>query len=98
MDTLLAYSWPGNVRELRNVVERAMIVSTGNLLDLSHLEMAISPTVNPFISIEDLERKHVQDVVTYTRGKIKGVGGAAELLKINPSTLYSRMRKLGIKY
>ena len=98
MDTLLAYSWPGNVRELRNVVERAMIVSTGNLLDLSHLEMAISPTVNPFISIEDLERKHVQDVVTYTRGKIKGVGGAAELLKINPSTLYSRMRKLGVKY
>lgn len=98
METLTLYPWPGNVRELRNVVERAMIVSTGNLLDLSHLELAISPAVTSFMTLEDLERKHLQDVVSHTRGKIKGPGGAAELLRIHPSTLYSRMRKLGVKY
>ena len=99
MDKLMAYSWPGNVRELRNIIERAMIVSKGNVLDLSHLELVPPPAARPQVmSLEDMERQHIQGVISAAKGKIKGREGAAELLGINPSTLYSRMRKLGVKY
>jgi transcriptional regulator with GAF, ATPase, and Fis domain len=98
MDKLLTYAWPGNVRELRNVVERAMIVSKGNILDLSHLELAPPPALRPRVmSLEDMERQHIQEVIAIANGKIKGKAGAAELLGLNPSTLYSRMRRLGVK-
>ena len=98
MDKLLTYAWPGNVRELRNVVERAMIVSKGNVLDLSHLELVPPPASRPRVmSLEDMERQHIQEVIAIANGKIKGKEGAAELLGLNPSTLYSRMRKLGVK-
>jgi formate hydrogenlyase transcriptional activator len=98
MDKLKAYPWPGNVRELRNIVERAMIVSNGNFLDLSHLELVPPPAARPRVmSLEDMERQHIKGVISVANGKIKGKEGAAELLGLNPSTLYSRMRKLGVK-
>ncbi|MBV5316173.1 MAG: sigma 54-interacting transcriptional regulator [Desulfobulbaceae bacterium] len=99
MDKLVAYSWPGNVRELRNVVERAMITSKGSLLDLSPLDLAPSRPPQPSImTLEAVERRHIQETLLVTQGKIKGKGGAAALLGLNPSTLYSRMRKLAIKF
>ncbi|WP_394708792.1 sigma 54-interacting transcriptional regulator [uncultured Desulfobulbus sp.] len=99
MDMLMAYSWPGNVRELRNVVERAMITSQGNALDVSQLDLAPARPQPPSImTLEEVERQHIQQTLVATHGKIKGKGGAAELLGLNPSTLYSRMRKLDIIY
>jgi len=99
MDMLRAYSWPGNVRELRNVIERAMITSRGGMLDLSHLDLAPSrPRTSPIMTLAEVEHRHIQETLKATHGKIKGKGGAAELLGINPSTLYSRMRKHGFQH
>jgi transcriptional regulator with GAF, ATPase, and Fis domain len=99
MAALAAYSWPGNVRELRNVIERAMITSKGNTLDVTHCDLGRSrPLTSSILPLEEVERHHIQETLKMTRGKIKGKGGAAELLGLNPSTLYSRMRKLGIVF
>jgi len=98
MEMLVAYSWPGNVRELRNIIERAMITSQGNTLALSHFElMPARPSPSLVMTLEEMERRHIEQTLSATNGKIKGIGGAAALLGINPSTLYSRMRKLKIK-
>lgn len=97
MRRLTTYTWPGNVRELRNVIERAMITSTGNMLDLAGLDLGMS-RVQPteVLSIAAMERQHIERTLRQTGGKVKGSGGAAELLGLHPSTLYSRMRKLGV--
>ncbi|MBB5348168.1 sigma 54-interacting transcriptional regulator [Desulfoprunum benzoelyticum] len=98
MARLMAYSWPGNVRELRNVVERAMITSQGKSLDLTHFDLAPPRPLHPSImTLEEVECRHIQDAIGFTSGKIKGKGGAAEILGLHPSTLYSRMRKLNIQ-
>ena len=95
---LVAYSWPGNVRELRNVIERAMITSQGSTLDLSSFElMPVRPSPPLVMTLEEMERRYIEQTLRATNGKIKGKGGAAALLGLNPSTLYSRMRKLNIK-
>jgi formate hydrogenlyase transcriptional activator len=98
MEKLMVYSWPGNVRELRNVIERAMITSKGNQLDLSQWEGA--PSRFPHASIltlAEVERRHIEETLRATQGKIKGKEGAADMLGLHPSTLYSRMRKLAIQ-
>jgi PAS domain S-box-containing protein len=99
MARMEAYDWPGNVRELRNVIERAMITSTGTVLDLSQLALPSPIHSQPpaTMTLEEIERRHIRATLKATRGKIKGRGGAAELLGLNPSTLYSRMRKLAIR-
>ncbi|MGD9947196.1 MAG: sigma 54-interacting transcriptional regulator [Desulfobulbus sp.] len=97
MEKLIAYSWPGNVRELRNVIERGMITSTGRTLDLSHLDLpGLGHDPSVILPLEEVERSHIIATLQATRGKVKGQGGAAELLGLHPSTLYSRMRKLSI--
>jgi transcriptional regulator with GAF, ATPase, and Fis domain len=97
MRGLIDYSWPGNVRELRNVVEHAMIMSQGEVL---RLERPGVPTKDAHASgpatLEEVERRHIRATLASTQGRIKGAGGAAARLGLNPSTLYSRMRKLGI--
>ncbi len=95
MEALTAYSWPGNVRELRNVIEHAMIVSKGDILELER-RVPSERQATAALSLEEVERRHIQATLETTRGRIKGVGGAAQRLGLNPSTLYSRMRKLGI--
>lgn len=95
MHSLQTYSWPGNIRELRNVIEHSLIVSTGETLHLQRLAPGLPASEKPK-SLEELEREYIQFILKSTRGRIKGELGAAELLKMNPSTLYSRMRKLGI--
>lgn len=98
MERLTAYTWPGNVRELRNVIERAMITSSGNVLDLPGLDLGMSPVQQTQVStLAEMERQHIEHALRAARGKIKGGGGAAELLGLHPSTLYSRMRKLGVQ-
>lgn len=96
MELLKAYEWPGNIRELRNVIEHAMIVSKGETLELDRLAVGGSQSAAA-MTLEDVERRHIRKVLELTGGRVKGAGGAAERLDLNPSTLYSRMRKLGVK-
>ena len=105
MDRLTAYDWPGNIRELRNVVERAVIISKGTtlLLDDAFDARRSSPR-SPVPSaappsgrtLEEVERAHIVEVLESCGWAIRGRGQAAERLGLHPSTLYSRMKKLGI--
>ncbi len=105
LERLTAYGWPGNVRELQNIVERALMLSKdGNL---------IFPELNAFPSIHENQHpiqsttdimtlnqamaNHIRQALAYAGGQIAGKGGAAELLKMNESTLRFRMKKLGIR-
>jgi len=97
MQLLTNYSWPGNIRELRNVIEHSLIISPGDTLVLQRLTASPEPH-DAAVSLEEVERRHIQAVLKVAGGRIKGSGGAAERLRINPSTLYSRMRKLGIDF
>jgi formate hydrogenlyase transcriptional activator len=97
------YDWPGNVRELENVVERAVIVSSGGLLDSPESFPSASRSGEPGAlaaaneTMEEVEREHLLRTLDSTRWKISGSDGAAARLGLNPSTLRGRMRKLGIR-
>jgi PAS domain S-box-containing protein len=96
---LQAYSWPGNVRELENVIERAVINSSGPKLRLAD-DLAGSHRNQhgpPLKSLQEIEKDHILRVLQFTNWRIDGAKGAALILDINPSTLRSRMRKLGIQ-
>ncbi|HEX3035555.1 MAG TPA: sigma 54-interacting transcriptional regulator [Thermodesulfobacteriota bacterium] len=101
MERLKEYSWPGNIRELQNVVERAVILSTGDTLEINEtfveaiLDML--PIEERLLSLEDIERGHIIKVLNHTGWQIHGDKGAAKILGLNPSTLRTRMEKLGIK-
>ena len=96
MEQLQQYSWPGNVRELSNVIERAMILSTGDSLGLE------VPSVGPGSprmhgNLTEGMRDEILRVLQESGWRIRGAGGAAEMLGIRPTTLESRMAKLGIR-
>ena len=127
---LASYGWPGNIRELQNVIERAILLSPGDALQLapdfcpatglrgsrrheaptsqstignrqSPMERSVvtsaSPGADGAASLEDVERRHIEAVLAQTRWMIEGERGAAKILNVNPSTLRSRMKNLGIK-
>jgi formate hydrogenlyase transcriptional activator len=98
MQTLEAYDWPGNIRELENVLQRAIILSPGTTLALGDAWMpSMSPAEAPTdITLVEIEKRHIRSVLDTTRWRIEGGGGAAQLLGLKPSTLRSRMLKLGI--
>jgi PAS domain S-box-containing protein len=95
MNSFECYSWPGNVRELRNVIERHLITYNGPVF-----EAELPPMIRPVASAEDtaveVERNHIHRVLERTGWRIRGHGGAAETLDLKPTTLESRMRRLGI--
>jgi formate hydrogenlyase transcriptional activator len=99
MDALQAYDWPGNVRELENIVERAVIVSRETQLELGNWlrksPVSSGPTSIP--TLEENEREHILAVLEQTGWRVRGERGAAELLRIKPTTLESRMKKLKIE-
>jgi transcriptional regulator with GAF, ATPase, and Fis domain len=96
MDALVRHRWPGNVRELRNVIEHGAILTTGDTLRLPLLEEA-APAGAPPPTLADSERELILRALASTGWRIKGAKGAAAALGLNPSTLYSRMKKLGVQ-
>lgn len=97
MQQLFDYPWLGNVRELRNVIERAMILSPKNTLEVQLNTLNSSAFGQPSKKMEDVERAHILSVLDVTHWRIRGDHGAAVILGLKPSTLDSRMIKLGIK-
>ncbi|PYI84134.1 MAG: Fis family transcriptional regulator [Verrucomicrobia bacterium] len=125
MRRLASYSWPGNIRELQNVIERAILLSPGDTLQLAadfcplptmtvpdarslstrptahkaaEIPSASAPTSAVSIgAMEEVERRHIESVLAQTNWMIEGERGAARILNLNPSTLRSRMKNLGIK-
>ena len=97
MDALQAYHWPGNVRELENVLERAVIDSSGPKLRLvDELKTRQKDLPAAPKTLEAVEREHIVRTLDQTQWKVSGRNGAAEILGLNRSTLRARMRKLGI--
>jgi PAS domain S-box-containing protein len=99
MDALMSYSWPGNVRELANIIERAVIISPGKTLELGDwlAKTAETSGAASIATLEELEKKHILEVLALTGWKVSGEKGAAKILGMKPTTLESRMKKLGIK-
>jgi formate hydrogenlyase transcriptional activator len=96
---LSGYHWPGNVRELENIIERALIVSPGPLLQIDSelLSAAATPAGSTGNSLVAVERDHINRVLEQTGGVVEGPKGAARILDMHPNTLRSRMKKLGIR-
>jgi len=96
MAALQRYSWPGNIRELRNVIEYSMIVGEGPRL-------AVTPpgprtlAQQKSLKLSDVEASHIRAVLDSTSWRVRGAGGAAELLGVKPTTLEGRMAKLGVR-
>jgi formate hydrogenlyase transcriptional activator len=95
LHALHQYQWPGNIRELRNVVERAMIVATGTRLSIRVPNTTI-PGKHTSVRLADVEKEHIRTVLEKVRWRIRGMGGAAETLGLRPTTLETRMAKLGL--
>jgi transcriptional regulator with GAF, ATPase, and Fis domain len=95
MDRIKQYPWPGNVRELRNLVERGMIGCDGRSLTIELPAGSQGPVSDP-VTLEEVERKHIRDVLERVHWRISGKQGAAEILGLRRTTLHTRMKKLGI--
>jgi len=101
LEQLMQYNWPGNIRELEHLIERNVLLAKTDEIKKFDLP---SNTVNSILensgkmkSMEEMEKEHIMNALQSCNGKVSGIGGAAELLKIQPQTLYSKMKKLGIK-
>ena len=112
MEILQAYDWPGNVRELEHFIQRAVIACKGSQIEVADLMQYGFDIVNAVLGLKgqassvpqheiipllEFERRYILEVLTATNGQVKGAQGAAALLGVPPSTLYGKMRKLGIK-
>ena len=97
IDRLHGYDWPGNIRELENTIERAVIISEGNRLEWGDwLPKAGGSSVSTQ-TLEELERKHIIEVLEQTHWRVSGNQGAANILGLKRTTLESRMKRLGIE-
>jgi transcriptional regulator with GAF, ATPase, and Fis domain len=99
LEALRSYHWPGNVRELANVIERAVITATGTVLQISNIsETSQAPSPHKLNkTLAEVEREYIAAVSEATGWKIEGPDGAAKILGLSPSTLRTRMQKLGIQ-
>jgi transcriptional regulator with GAF, ATPase, and Fis domain len=101
LEALERYDWPGNIRELENVIQQAVILSRNGVLDLAGFSgQPIHRDVHPVFeepqALADVQRAHIQRILQRTHWRIEGASGAARILGLCPSTLRTRMRKLGI--
>jgi formate hydrogenlyase transcriptional activator len=102
MNTLVRYDWPGNIRELQNVIERAVIVSTGPVLKVSLDDLKTRAPLSEDAGkmrgvLEDTERKQILSALKQTNWIVAGPKGAAALLGMKRSTLQAHMQRLGIR-
>lgn len=102
MDEFSQYSWPGNVRELENIIERAVILSNSNVLQLHDKLLGVKSTKSTdhdatLKPLSDMEKAYIIKVLEHTDWRISGEEGASTILQMHPNTLRSRMSKLGIK-
>ncbi len=106
IEKLQNHTWPGNIRELANVIERSVITAHGAPIRFqinqkevaSYASQAINnQSTSSLLTLEELNKEHIKKVLKFTEGKIQGPDGAAQLLNINPHTLRSRIKKLGIE-
>nr|WP_050774729.1 helix-turn-helix domain-containing protein [Dyadobacter fermentans] len=98
---LQAYLWPGNVRELEHLIERSVMLTTEPMIREFFLQPATAvttdaQTMQSDLTLEEVERTHIIQVLRRCGGKISGIGGAADILGIPENTLHSKIRKLGI--
>jgi formate hydrogenlyase transcriptional activator len=96
MQEFQKYGWPGNVRELRNVIERNLILNTGTIFraKIQELEPGLHRSAR---RLDQVETDHLRTVLQSTRWRIRGKGGAAEIIGLKPTTLEAKMKKLGIR-
>ena len=96
---LTTYNWPGNVRELEHYIEKTMILFDGknnNFSDLLQPPTISSSSQNSaLMTLDNIERQHIESVLNAVRWKISGPNGAAEILGLKPTTLRAKMTKLG---
>jgi formate hydrogenlyase transcriptional activator len=93
---LQGYDWPGNVRELENVIERAVIVAPGDTLSIEPSWFPAPPAAEGPSSLAEAERRAIREALRRCDGRIYGPSGAAAALGLKPTTLYGKMRKLGV--
>lgn len=105
LEEMMDYSWPGNVRELEHFIERSLLLSRGDHITEVTLPKRMARTqgeagavVERMKTINENERDYILDVLKKCNGRIRGINGAAAVMGLPPTTLHSRMKKLGIKY
>ncbi|MDN3656100.1 sigma 54-interacting transcriptional regulator [Ferruginibacter paludis] len=104
LQELTQYNWPGNIRELEHLIERSVLLATTDTIKEIHLPMQNKNTLAaktqqdiPIKTIDENEREYILKVLKHVKGRISGEGGAAALLGLPPSTLNSRIKRLGIR-
>jgi PAS domain S-box-containing protein len=99
LSTLENYSWPGNIRELENIIERSVILSRGNQLEIGNwfYDEPNFEEESQHRTLTEVERTYILKVLDSTHWRVSGSNGAAQILGMNPQTLVSRMKKLGIQ-
>jgi formate hydrogenlyase transcriptional activator len=100
INQMMRHEWPGNVRELEHLIERSVLMTTGDVITEVGLPQYIaneSSDTQGIKSLEENERAYIVSILKKTNGRIRGAGGAAEILRIPPTTLHSKMKKLGIR-
>ena len=100
MSALQAYHWPGNIRELQNIIERLVVLSPGKELTFDRYDLFSSPLGSPethsYKTLDEIQKDYIINTLKLTNGRISGKYGAALILGLKPTTLRSRMEKLGI--
>jgi transcriptional regulator with GAF, ATPase, and Fis domain/tetratricopeptide (TPR) repeat protein len=100
-DMLMRYAWPGNVRELQNVIERAVILAKGKELQIplfpSEPQTGTKAAFDDLPSLDEVQRRYIRQVFDYAKGRVGGPGGVADILGMKRTSLYSRMKALGMK-
>ncbi|WP_289661156.1 sigma-54-dependent transcriptional regulator [Flavobacterium panacagri] len=101
LEQLMQYDWPGNIRELEHLIERNVLLAKTSEIEKfdlpSNNQQPLELKLGGLKSMEEMEKEHIMSALQLCNGKVSGPGGAAELLKMQPQTLFSKMKKLGIK-